>query len=53
MLYYGDASMSTILFACYEEDKLKYEYTEDLNANGNDLVHEGEQPKDFTLGRIL
>lgn len=43
-LYYGDPSMSTIINACYDEDQIKYDFTEDLNANGNDLVHEGEQP---------
>ncbi|MGM9878142.1 MAG: hypothetical protein ACI33S_05805 [Bacilli bacterium] len=41
-LYYGDPSISTIINACYEEDKLKYDFTDDLNVNGNDIVYDAE-----------
>ena len=48
-LYYGDPSMSSIINACYEEDKLKYDYTEDLNANGNDIYYDAELESKYSF----
>lgn len=48
-LYYGDPSMSTIINACYEEDKLKYDYTDDLNINGNDIVYDAELESKYSF----
>ena len=38
----GDPSMSTVINACQDEDKKKYEFTKDLNSNGNNIVYDAE-----------
>lgn len=41
-LYAGDPNMSSIVNACHEEERNKYDYTDDYNINGNNIVYDEE-----------